>query len=199
MLSVGVTGSFGTGKTTVARMLARYGAKVLDADKIAHQLLKRRGPCFKAVVARYGKDILTKGRIDRRKLGRVVFDDPKKLKNLEKVIHPFIIKEIKFNLRRLAHSKRKGIVVVDVPLLFEAGLHRMVDKVIVVKANRATQIQRLVKRTGMKRNDIIKRIEIQMPIRHKIRRADFVIDNGGSLAQTRKQVKMIWRKLKDII
>jgi len=198
MLSVGVTGSFGSGKTTVTKMLASHGAKVLNADTITHQLLKRRGPCFTLIVRKFGKKILTKGRINRRTLGRIVFEDTKKLKSLERIIHPYVVGEIKSQLRQLAQNQHCHVVAVDVPLLFETGLDRLLDKVIVVKTKRTLQIQRLRKRTGLSRRDIMKRIEVQIPIRHKMRLADFVIDNSGSLSQTQSQVQRLWRNIKNI-
>ena len=195
MLSVGITGSFGTGKTAVAKLLARQGAKVLDADEIAHRLIAPRGTCYPTIVRQFGKGILTRGRIDRRKLARIVFADPRKLKQLEKIIHPAVGREIQAKLKGFAKNKRNRIVAVEVPLLFESGLNRLVDQVIVVKSSREVQWKRLTARSNMPKEEIAKRIQSQMPLQEKIKRADFVVDNSGDLNNTQKQVREIWDQL----
>ena len=195
MLSVGITGSFGTGKTAVAKLLARQGAKVLDPDEIAHRLIAPRGTCYPTIVRQFGKGILTRGRIDRRKLARIVFADPRKLKQLEKIIHPAVGREVRAKLKGFAKNKRNRIVAVEVPLLFESGLNRLVDQVIVVKSSREVQWKRLTARSNMPKEEIAKRIQSQMPLQEKIKRADFVVDNSGDLNNTQKQVREIWDQL----
>ncbi|VAX35321.1 Dephospho-CoA kinase [hydrothermal vent metagenome] len=191
MYVIGLTGSLGTGKSTVASMLKICGANVLDADAIARRQLYRNSPCFAEVVRVFGECVLTRQRIDRKKMAAIVFNDRTKLRKLEKIIHPVVRKVIMEGIERNKNVKK--ITVVDVPLLFESGLNKRMDYVIVVKAKRNLQIQRAEKKLGISKEQILKRIKIQMPLSTKIRRADFIIDNNGSLNQTRKKVDEIWR------
>ena len=195
MLIVGLTGSLGTGKTTVASFFAGLGAKILDADEMSRQLTRRQGLCFKEVVRCFGKNILKDGSIDRKKLSAVVFNNPQQLKKLTRIIHPSVIRVIKKRLAVYKRNKSNSVVVVDAPLLIEAGLHRLADVLVVVKANRQKQIARVRKRLKIKHSEAVKRIQAQMPIREKMRLADAVIDNRGSLVQTKKQVEALWQKL----
>ncbi len=195
MLSVGITGSFGTGKSTVAWMFARQGAKVLDADEIVHELMAPRGKCFKAVLRQFGPGILQHGRIDRKKLAGLVFADPDKLKKLENIIHPAVKREIQQRLKELAKHTENRIVAVEVPLLLEAGWTHLVDCVIVVTANRSAQLKRIQSRQRMVKEEIFRRIQSQMPLKEKIKMADFVVDNSRDLRKTKNQVKNIWEHL----
>lgn len=189
---VGVTGSFGTGKTFVASIFKSLGAKVLDADRIAHKAMKKATPAYKRIVGEFGIGILGKdGEIDRKKLSEVVFSDRRSLEALNKIVHPAVIRFIKSKIRKT----NRGVIVIDAPLLVEANLVGIVDRLVVVTASRAAQIKRCAKRFGMKREDIIRRIENQIPISRKINMADFVVDNNGTRSKTRKQVKAIWRRL----
>lgn len=199
MFSLGVTGSFGSGKSTVAAMLARHGAAVVDADQIVHRLLSLNGKCVKAVVRSFGKDILKSGRIDRKALAQKVFADSRHRRALERIIHPQVIREIHGRLKGFQRSKRHTVVVLDVPLLFEAGLDRLVDAVVVVKASPPIQERRLRKRIAMTHQEFLKRLKAQMPLSKKIAQADFVVDNSGSLKETRRQVKKIWERISQII
>jgi dephospho-CoA kinase len=195
MRVIGVTGGLGTGKSTVAAMLARLGAKVVDADKIARRLLNPDEACFGPVVRMFGRDILTRGRVDRKKVARVVFRDPARLKKLERVIHPEVRKVILSEIQKLKERGRTAILVVDVPLLFEAGFDNLVDRSVVVTAAMAVQIERAAKKLGITKAEARRRIKAQMPLRQKIRFADIIIDNNGTLIQTKKQVKRLWEKL----
>lgn len=195
MLSVGITGSLGTGKTAVARLLARQGARVLDADKIAHQLIAPGGRCFPAVVQQFGRGILKQGRIDRAKLARIVFADRGQLKKLERIIHPAVGEEIQKKLKEFAKHKKNKMTAVEVPLLFEAGLDRLMDFVIVVKVERQLQIKRIRAQRNITKADIARRLRSQMPLKEKIRLAYFVVDNSGNIKKTRTQVQNIWKQL----
>jgi dephospho-CoA kinase len=189
---IGLTGSFGSGKTTVARSFSTLGAKVIDADKIAHSLIIPRGAVYKKIVSVFGKDILDKNkRIDRVKLGRIVFFDKKLLFKLSRIIHPEVIKIIKNKIR----DSKSRLIVLDVPLLIESGLNKIADKVIVVKAMRYKQIERIKNKTHLSKAEILKRIKNQMPLRQKEHFADFIIDNNGSIKETEKQVRKILRRL----
>jgi len=194
MCVIGLTGGLGTGKTTVAKMFSNLGAKVLNADKIAHQQITPKGACFKRVVQTFGKDILTGGRIDRSKIAARVFNNKSKLRALEGIIHPAVRKVIRSKIQQ--YKKQRGrTVVIDVPLLFESKLNKTVDLTIVVKSTKFKQMMRATKQLGMTKADAERRIKAQMPLQQKIRLADITIDNNGTLTNTKEQVKRIWEKL----
>ncbi len=193
-LIVGVTGSFGTGKSTVAGFFKKQGARVFDADKIAHEALSVR---YKKIVKIFGKGILKKDKeIDRKKLAKVVFGNRELLTTLNSIVHPYVIKRIKEGVKKIRRLKTKTVVVLDVPLLIEAGLQGLVDKVIVVKAGSRQQVERCRKSYGLCRNEALARIHSQMPIRKKIRFADFVIDNSKSKERTKGEVRKIWERIR---
>ena len=181
----------GSGKSTVARMLGSFGAKIIDADKIAHRIIQPGTPVFKKLIRVFGKNILKKGKIDRNKLGKLVFNNKGWLRKLNKIMHPRIIKKIKNQIK----SSSRKIIVLDAPLLIEAGLKGLVDKLIVVKSIRKKQIKRLLKKTAFTKKNIFKIINTQIPLKNKVRVADFVIDNSKAKKETRKQVRQIRRLL----
>ncbi len=195
MLILGLTGSLATGKSTVARMFAKLGAKVIDADQLTHALLSPSGASFKPVIKYFGKNIMKGGKIDREKLGQIVFDNDRKLKKLCQIIHPAVIQEIKRRLAAFYKKKSDSIVIIDAPLLIEAGLDESVDYVVVVQASLALQLKRAVNRLNLSRAEALKRIRAQMPIQEKIQRADIIIDNRTTTTETQKQVKKVWEKL----
>ena len=193
---LGVTGSFGSGKSTVAGMFRDYGAGVLDADRIAHQSIRPGTAAYRRVVSVFGKGVLKKGRtIDRRKLGKIVFADKGLLVKLNGIIHPEVIAVIKKEIRKAKAQGKSKAIVLDVPLLIEAGLVKLADKIIVVKSGPATQAKRAMKRTGLSGEEIMERIKSQIPLRAKMRLADFIIDNNGTLDKTKKQVARLAKEL----
>jgi dephospho-CoA kinase len=189
-LVIGLTGGFGTGKTTVAGMLRSSGIKVIDADAIGHGLLKPGTRVYAAIVRRFGSAVLQRdGRIDRGALSRIVFSRDASLAALNKIIHPEIIRIIKNDISLV----RKGVVVLDAPLLLEAGFQRFVDRVVVVTASRLNQINRTQDRMRLSKAAVIRRIRSQIPLQDKVRMADFVIDNNGTKEGLRKRVEEIRR------
>jgi len=189
---IGLTGSFGSGKSTVAGIFASLGAQVIDADRIARASINPAGCIYRKIVSSFGGGILKKsGTVDRKKLAEVVFKDRDALKRLNDIMHPPVIRAIKNQIKK----SREGIVVVDAPLLIEAGLRGMVDKLVVVKIDREKQIKRLQKKTSLSKPDILNRIICQIPLRQKICMADFIIDNNATPRGTRKQVKEIFKKI----
>lgn len=191
MLRIGLTGGFGAGKTTVAAMFKARGASVIDADALGHAVLRHDAACIRAVGKRFGQGVITSGRVDRAQLGKVVFADPAALKDLEKIVHPALGRLIR---KKLAGAKNKPVVL-DAAVLVEAGWHKFVDAVIVVRARRVVQIERAMARTGLSRAEVLQRISRQMPLVKKIAYAAFVIDNSGSAAATEKHVERIFRSL----
>lgn len=197
VLLVGVTGSFGSGKTAAARMLRGLGASCLDADRIYHQLIRPGTLVYKRIVSVFSRQILKRNRqIDRKKLAKMVFSNKGALKRLSQITHPAVIKEIKLILIKLKKHKKNKVIVIDAPLLIEAGLTGMLDKLIVVNLNKKNQLLRCRKHRQMSDFEIIKRVRSQAPLRKKLKLADFIIDNNGTLKQTQKQVSVIWKKLK---
>ncbi len=189
---LGLTGSFGSGKSTVAGIFRSFGAKIVDADEIAHRLISRKGLVYKKILRVFGRGILNKDKdIERSKLATVVFNNPGLLGKLNKIMHPAIIKVMKGE----AGASRAKIIVLDAPLLVEAGLAKSVDKIILVTVKKDTQIKRLQRKTGLSKEVILKRIRYQIPLKEKARLADFVIDNNGTLKNTKKQVTKLIPRL----
>ncbi|MBU0503324.1 MAG: dephospho-CoA kinase [Candidatus Omnitrophota bacterium] len=191
---LGITGSFGSGKSTVAKMFKARGAEVVDADLIGHGLLRPGTGVYQKIIREFGREILMpEGSISRSKLSSLVFKDEEKLTKLNRIMHPEIIRIIKNKIS----SSRSGILILDAPLLIESGLNGFVDKMIVVKINRGEQLKRIASKAHLSGKQALRRIRAQMPLKDKIRLADFVIDNNGSISQTRKQVgqirRLLWR------
>ena len=190
---VGLTGGFGTGKSYAASIFKKLGAKVIDADKLAHKALKKGSAAYKRIVAVFGKSILdSKGSIKRKPLGKIVFNDKKRLAKLNKIVHPYVIGAIK---NRIKASKNE-VLIIDAPLICETSFSDLVNVLVVVKASRKNQVNRCVKKLDMEREDVCKRMACQMPLKEKINKADYVIDNDGTRKGTVIQVKQIWRDLK---
>ena len=189
---IGVTGSFGCGKSTVARMFKSFGAGIVDADRIARGLIKRNTRIYRKIVDTFGDNILKRNKeIDRAKLADVVFADRKSLGRLNRIIHPQVIRIIKRSIK----NKSRRIIILDAPLLIEAGLLYLTDRLVVVKSDRKRQVERLLKKTPLSKCQVLKRIKAQLPLWQKIRLADFVIDNSGKLTMTKKQAREIWAEL----
>ena len=195
MVVIGVTGGVGTGKSTVAKMFQALGAVVLDADAMAHQLMEPKRLGWRRVVERFGEDILNEDQsINRRRLAEIVFRDAQRRRDLEAIIHPQVLRQIKQQLRRLGRSRRVRAVVLDVPLLVEVDAQGMADALVVVTAPRDVQMQRLSHRYGDPEEARV-RIAAQMELSAKAALADVVVDNAGTLDATRTQVKRIWEQL----
>ena len=189
---LGVTGSFASGKSTVARLFAGRQAQVIDADRIAHTCLNSSKGLKEKLVKVFGAKILSRrGVIQRKELGKIVFSDKAQLKKLNRIMHPLIKRIIH---KQIADSKKK-IVILDAALIIETGLKSCLDKLVVVRAGLKEQLFRAKKKFSLGSNDALSRIQFQSSIRAKTRLADFVIDNRGSLKQTKKQVAEIRRKL----
>jgi dephospho-CoA kinase len=199
---IGLTGGIGTGKSTVARMLAELGAVVIDSDAIVHELQAPGTPLLAEIEAAFGPDVLRPdGSLDRAALGARVFADPAARARLNALVHPAVGRE---SLRRLEAARASGaeLVVVDIPLLFETRVHGTASRanlgaevVVVVYAPRELQIERQLARNGYDRAEAERRLDAQLPIEEKRRLADHVIDNAGSLERTREQVRALYERL----
>lgn len=197
MIVIGLTGGIASGKSTVTALLKEKGAVIIDADKIAREIMSKGEPAWFEVLNYFGDEILNDDRsdIDRKKLASIVFSDKAKLEALNSITHPKIIEEIK---RQVEEYKKAGkkIIVIDAALLIEAGLDKIVDEVWVVAVNEDVQLQRLVAREkDITKDEALKRIKSQMPLAEKLKFADRVIDNNSSIEETKNQVDKIWTKI----
>lgn len=183
---LGITGSFGSGKTTVSNIFKKYGFEVINADKLYHGIYNKN----KALRNKIKKEF---GTLDRSKIKKIVFNNYKKLQKLNKITHPIIINTLKKQINRINKNNKK--IAIDVPLLFEAKMQNMFDKIIVVKCNEKTQIKRLLKKKKYSKKEIMQIIRSQMPIEEKVKYADFVLDNSKTIKETEKQVHTILSSL----
>jgi dephospho-CoA kinase len=192
---IGLTGGFGTGKTTAALEFAKLGAKVIGADKVGKDITKPGMKAYKAVLNVFGKDILLPNKnIDRKALAGIVFENARKRKQLENIMHSAIIDEINKETASLA-KKGKFKVILEVPLLFETGLNRFTDFNIVVWASKKSQLERLLKRGKFKTNEVELRIKAQMPLELKKKKADCLIDNSKTISDVKNAIKRIWENI----
>jgi dephospho-CoA kinase len=195
MRRIALTGGIATGKSYVASRLREHGVPVVDADVLAREAVAPGSDGLNAVVKRFGRDILTSdGALDRARLGEIVFRDKQARTDLEAIIHPFVRQKIDEFFDALAPDQPFGVA--DVPLLYETGRQRQFDKVIVVAATAATQLDRITARDGLAREEAARRIAAQLPIDAKVTLADYVIRTDGTHAETDKQVEALLEQLR---
>jgi dephospho-CoA kinase len=194
--SLGLTGGIASGKSTVAHFLEALGANLIDADRLGHELLQPSNPIHNKVVAHFGQEILNPGgEIDRGLLGAIVFTDPQKLSELCSIVHPRLIARIEELAGDLRARHARAVIVVDAPLIYEAGLADCFAKILVAWCRPEQQIERLMAKTGLSRQDALRRMASQIPAEEKRRRADYVIDCSGSLEETRAQVEALYPEI----
>jgi dephospho-CoA kinase len=198
MLRVGLTGGVACGKSTVGEMLAQRGARILNADTLAHDLYARGAPVYDAVVEAFGREILRKdGTVDRAALANRAF--PERIAELNAIVHPAVIEAQNRWMAEAQAADPDGVAVVEAALLIEAGAHTHFDKVIVVTCPFEQKVQRYASRTGISLEDaeteVKRRSAAQFTDEEKAREADFVIDNSGTLGETAEQVEAVWAKL----
>ena len=194
MLRVGLTGGIGSGKSSVVVMLREMGVPVIEADDLAHELSRAGEAVHDEIVQTFGREILAEnGEIDRARLAGVVFGSPEKLERLNRIVHPRVLERTE---RWIGERRREGaaLVVVEAPLLVEAGVYRRLDRLVVVWCRPDQQIERLSGR-GMSREEAERRSAAQMPVEEKMRLADYLIDNSGTRDETRQQVERLVKKL----
>jgi dephospho-CoA kinase len=197
MLRVGLTGGIATGKSTVGAMFVELGCHLIESDQITHQLFEPGQVVHAAVVKQFGNRILAPdGTIDRRILGDIVFKDPQARAKLNGLVHPAIIQRQQEWLQEMEAQDPHGIAIVDAALMIEVGTYRNYDKVIVVTCSPEMQRERLRARSALSEEEIESRIRSQMPAEEKIKYADFVIDNSGSIESTRVQVETVYQQLR---
>lgn len=193
MRIIGLTGSIASGKSTVSRMLQELGATVIDADAIVHDLQQPGAAVTAAIAQEFGPGVIhPDGSLNRAALGSLVFADPARRKALEAIVHPAVREQIWQQVER-CRAAGEAAVILDIPLLYEGGWEQMVDEVWVVYVDRAVQKARLMERNGLSPEQAEARMAAQMDLREKRARADRVIDNRGTLEETRRQVLAAWQ------
>jgi len=198
MVWVGLTGGIASGKSTVSRFFREAGAFVIDADEIAHAVIRKGEPAYAGVVEAFGAGILNKtGEIDRKRLGEIVFNDAARRERLNQLVHPHVYARAETEKKAIAAAHPEGVILFDVPLLIETGAHQEMDRVILVYVDRATQIDRLIKRDGLTREEAERRIDAQMPLDEKRRFADEIIDTRLPLPGVESAVRSLYRRLRE--
>jgi len=196
MVLVGLTGGIGSGKSLIAEMFKQRGVYIIDADELAHEAVEPGRPALKRIVETFGAEGLdSDGRLDRAKLGRIVFEDPERRERLNAIVHPFVFMEEERRRKEIAQKNPKAIVLFDAALLIETGSYQLMDKVILVTIDRRKQIGRIMKRDGLTREEAVRRIEAQMPQAKKKRKADYVIDGGQPVNAIEEHVHTIYEEL----
>jgi len=191
MRVLGLTGGIGSGKSMVAQTLARLGAVVIDADQLAREVVEPGQPALQEIATAFGRDVLlSDGRLDRSKLAGIIFADPAKRATLDAITHPRIRARMDEEIK--ARRSGPGVLIVDIPLLYENARTHSVERVIVVWVDPQTQLRRIRQRDGLSAEAARQRIAAQMPLDAKRARADHVIDNSGSREDTRRQVEAIY-------
>lgn len=198
MKVIGLTGGIGSGKSTVSGFLKELGAVIIDADRVGHEAFKPDTEAWREVVAAFGKEILTPdGDVDRRKLGKIVFDNYEALARLNQIVHPRIRAQVKAQIEEY-RRQGTGVVVLEAPVLLEAGRPSLVDEVDevwVTVAPESTVLKRLKKKLGLSEPESLARIRSQLPPEEKIKQADVVIDTDCDLDELKSRVKKLWQKL----
>ncbi len=197
MLKVGLTGGVASGKTTVLQLFKDLGAEVIDADLISREVVKPRLPAWEEIVEHFGTNCLNPdSTLNRETLRKIVFTDSIRRKILENIVHPKVLGEIRLRTEQIKKLYPQVILIVDVPLLIELRLMAEYDKIIVVYADKETQIRRIMVRNRVSRDEVLKILDAQIPMDEKIQFADFVIDNTGGIEEIKLAVSKVFEQLK---
>jgi dephospho-CoA kinase len=199
MLRVGLTGSIAVGKSFVSSALAGLGCRVLDADETAREVVAPGTEGLRAVVVAFGADVLdAEGKLDRARLGAVVFADEEKRRLLNSILHPIIIAAQDDWMRAREREDPHGVAVIDAALMIETGSYKRFDQIVVVHCLPEAQLERLMKRNGLTREEAKRRVAAQMSQEEKMRRADFLIDTSDGFDDTRRRVEQVYEKLRGL-
>lgn len=192
---IGLTGGIACGKSTVAQILVSWGARLVDADQIAREVVLPGSPVLDQVVERFGQDVLlANGELNRKALGAIIFSDQRARQDLEKIMHPPIRATLHQRLEEYERAQPSGLAIADIPLLYESGWDKQLPEVMVVYVPFGVQIKRLMKRDDLNEEQALQRIQAQMPIEEKKRRANIVIDNSGTIEETEQQLADFWQR-----
>ena len=196
MITVGLTGGIASGKSVVARLMVRCGAHLIDADTLAKEAVRPGSVVWRKIVRTFGRDIVNHEReIDRPRLGNLVFRNTKKRRQLNAIIHPWVYAEYQRRARILAKDHPDGVLLFDLPLLFETNAQRRFDHVIVAYVDKQTQLRRIMTRDHLRRSEALERINAQLPLSQKRRDAEYVIDTRTPIAKLRREVREIYKSL----
>jgi len=197
MLQAGLTGGIATGKSTVSRLFVECGARLIDADMLAREVVAPGRPALQRIVESFGREMLRPdGTLDRDRLGKAVFSDSARLARLNAIVHPSVAIEQERCCKEIATKEPHAVIVYDAALLIEAGAHKRMDKIIVVTADEQTQLARLKARDRLPAEEAKKRVAAQMPLADKVKLADYVIDGTLPIEQLCKEVRRIYDDLK---
>lgn len=192
MVKIGVTGGIGCGKSEVCRLLEKKGISVIRADLVARDMINTNPEIISQIKEAFGKNVyLSDGTLDRKRVAKIVFNDEQAKIKLNHIVHPHVVQFQEDELKRLEKSGEHKLAVVEAALIYEAGSENQFDIIVVVAASQATVIQRLMKRDGLSKAEILKRIRAQMPLSEKTKRADIVIHNDGSLDELNHEVNRL--------
>jgi dephospho-CoA kinase len=198
MLTIGLTGGIGSGKSTVAAMLAEKGAIIIIADYIGWELLLKSSPCYSELVEAFGGDILDgQGRIERKKLGKVVFNNPEKLDKLNSIVHPMLKKRLWARISDIRSRRPDAVIIVDAALIIETGIAERFDGLVVVTAPLEVRIERLIRERNMPREEAINRIESQLSDEDRIKQATWEIINESSMEALQDKVDRVWSEIEE--
>lgn len=197
MVIAGLTGGIATGKSTVAGFFSSAGAVLIDADRIAFDVVQKGTSIWREIINYFGEEVLLpNGQIDRTGLGNIIFNDTEKKGMLDKIVHPAVFERIDRQLQKLENEQPDKVVILDVPLLIETGMHKDMSDIIVVYVPQSVQIERLIARDGLSRTEALSRISSQMSIEEKKNYASIIIDNTYSLERTRERTLEVYKNLK---
>lgn len=199
MIIIGLTGNIASGKSAVSRFLKKLGADIVDVDQLAKKIqFQNVNDIIGKMEEVFGKEVVSNGKVNRKKLGSIVFSDKEKLNKLNEIMIPVMTEVVK----KIVEEKRATgvkVLVVDAAILFEANWDKIVDTVWVVYIPKKLQLERLMKRENIGRGEALRRIESQMPISEKIKRTDVVIDNSGDFSQMESRILELWKKIQNSI
>ena len=194
MLTIGLTGGIGTGKSTVTNILSELGATILDADKVGHEIYLPGGPAYDDVMAAFGKGIIAAdGTIDRKLLGPIVFADPAALKRLNAIVHPKMFVRMRAMVDEIRHKGDQAPIVIEAAILIEANWIPLFDEIWLITANREQVVERIERERGLKPEQTEARIKAQLPDEERRRHASIIIANDGTINDLRAQLAEIWR------
>lgn len=196
MILIGITGGIASGKTEVALVFQKLGAEILSGDEIGKDVVDKNPQLLKRLVKTFGDEILdSKKRLNRKKLGKIAFSSPSLTEKLNRIVHPFLLENLKEKIESLRRKSDKKIVVVDAALIVEWGLQKKLDYLVLVDCSKEKRVKRLIKQRGYTRKEAEQRIKAQFPESKKRKHADFIIKNAGGLKELRTHARVLWRKI----
>lgn len=197
MIIIGLTGGIASGKSTASKIFKRLGAYIIDADLLAKEAVRPASSAWKEIVRNFGKGILNKNdSINRRRLGEIVFANKEKRRLLNSIVHPYVFEKADEIKKRIIKNDPEAVIIFDAALLIEAGAYKRMDKVVVVYAKERLQIERLMKRDGLTEVEALRRVKAQMPLKDKVRFADYIINGNRPISEVKGQVKKILEDIK---